>query len=143
MCIDGNILNYAILLPSIEKLSIISADENKEIPDISLDTITYKNIKTLECTGFIPDSRLLKPSIGNLTIHANNQKLENLTEINMGNYKYVDLQLSGSDLSKINRFLEAHGGDKIGNIPFLSATSQSNPPRTWNVRFILPLPAEI
>ncbi len=47
------------------------------------------------------------------------------------------------NLSKINRFLEAHGGDKIGNIPFLSATSQSNSPRTWNVRFILPLPAEI
>ncbi|MBR1600468.1 MAG: hypothetical protein IJ677_02695 [Alphaproteobacteria bacterium] len=47
------------------------------------------------------------------------------------------------NLSKVNRFLEAYGGDKIGSTPFLSATSQSNPPRTWNVRFILPLPAEI
>lgn len=47
------------------------------------------------------------------------------------------------NLSKVNRFLEAYGGDKIGNIPFLSETSQSNQPRTWNVRLILPLPAEI
>ncbi len=122
VCIDGNILNHTILSPNIEKLSIISAGENKEMPDISLDSTTYKNIKTLECTGFIPDSRLLKPSIENLTIHANNQKLENLTEINMGNYKYVDLQLSGSDLSKLKKivfpqsFKKMHLGNTSDNL---------------------------
>ena len=105
VCIDGNILNHTILPQSIEKLSIISADENKEMPEVSLDNTTYKNIKTLECTGFIPDSRLLKPSIENLVIHANNQNLENLTEINMGNYKYVDLQLSGSALNKLKKIV--------------------------------------
>ncbi|MBR1600469.1 MAG: PcfJ domain-containing protein [Alphaproteobacteria bacterium] len=105
VCIDSNILNHTILPPSIEKLSIILAGENREMPEISLDSTTYKNLKTLVCTGFLPDSRLLKPSIENLTIHANNQKLENLTEINMENYKYVDMQLSGSDLSKLKKIV--------------------------------------
>ena len=43
------------------------------------------------------------------------------------------------NLTKINRFLEAFGGDKIGNTPFLSASFQSNKPQNWNVRLILPL----
>ena len=48
-----------------------------------------------------------------------------------------------NNIGAINRFLEAYDGDKIGSIPFLSETSQVNPPRKWNVRFILPLPLEI
>lgn len=44
------------------------------------------------------------------------------------------------NLQKINQFLEAYAGDKITSIPFLSATSQTNRPKQWNVRLILPLP---
>ena len=105
VCIDGNILNRAVLPASIEKLSVISVGENKEMPDVSLDDAIYKNIKTLDCTGFIPDSRLLKSSVENLTINANNIKLDNLTEINMGSYKYVNLQLSGSSLKKLGKVI--------------------------------------
>lgn len=43
-------------------------------------------------------------------------------------------------LLRVNRFLEIFNGDKIGKVPFLSTTSQANPPQTWNVRLILPLP---
>lgn len=43
------------------------------------------------------------------------------------------------NLSRINSFLEAHGGDKITTTPFLSASYQGNKPSKWNVRFILPL----
>ena len=42
-------------------------------------------------------------------------------------------------LNRVNRFLEAFDGDKIGTIPYLSASSQSNPPSRWKVRLILPL----
>lgn len=46
----------------------------------------------------------------------------------------------GFGTAKVNNFLEAFGGDKITNTPFLSATSQANRPSKWNVRLILPLP---
>lgn len=47
------------------------------------------------------------------------------------------------NLSRINTFLEAYGGDKIGHTPFLSTSFQHNKPQRWNVRFILPLPLKI
>lgn len=43
----------------------------------------------------------------------------------------------------INQVLGKFGGDSISSIPFLSTTSQNNPPREWNVRFVLPLKLEI
>ena len=46
-------------------------------------------------------------------------------------------------LSKINSFIEAYGGDKIGHTALLSTSCQNNKPQNWNVRLILPLPLKI
>lgn len=103
--IDGNILNRTILPECIEDLSIISVSMEKEMPDVTLDSAAYKKIKRISCTGFLPDERILKPSVENLTIHANNQNLGHLKQINMGRYKYVDMQVSGSSLSKLEKII--------------------------------------
>jgi len=103
MCVDGSILNNTVLPPNLEDLKIIAVGMDKEMPDFSLDRTTCENLKTLDCTGFLPDERLLKPSVENLTVHANNKDLSHLTQIDMGQYKYVDLQLSGSALSKLKK----------------------------------------
>lgn len=103
LCIDGNILNRATLPQNIENLEIISVGMDNEMPDIVLDSKDYGKIKTLSCTGFLPDARILKPSVENLTIHTNNKNLSNLKQIYMGRHKYVDMQMSGYALDKLEK----------------------------------------
>ena len=103
LCIDGNILNRTVLPKKLEYLGIISVGIDTEMPDVTLDNREYDKLKTLSCTGFLPDERILKSSVENLTVHANHQNLGNLKQINMGRYKYVDMQVSGSSLSKLEK----------------------------------------
>ena len=103
--IDGNILNRTVLPKNLEYLGIISVGMDAEMPNVTLDNKEYDKLKTLSCTGFLPDERILKPSIENLTVHANYQNLSNLKQINMGHYKYVDMQMSGSSLSKLEKVI--------------------------------------
>ncbi|MCM1324692.1 MAG: hypothetical protein NC218_11270 [Acetobacter sp.] len=42
-------------------------------------------------------------------------------------------------VSKVNNALKELRGDEIGNLGFLSSTSQANQPSRWCVRFVLPL----
>jgi hypothetical protein len=88
----------------------------------------------------------LKNIAVNLTIDEA-EKLAGVQE-SIGGFKWIvpnddHFKAMLGNLSKINRFIEAYDGDKIGNTPFLSASFQSNKPQRWNVRLILPLPLKI
>ncbi|MBQ8482132.1 MAG: PcfJ domain-containing protein [Alphaproteobacteria bacterium] len=99
--ISGKTLRKTTLPTSIQELSIVEI--NNEMSDISIDDSSYKNITTLECIGFLPDERVLKPSVKNLKVQANQLNLTNLTEIDMGKYQYADIHLSDTSLSSLKK----------------------------------------
>lgn len=103
--IDIDNLGKTILPDNLEHLSIVSVGKDEEISKINFDSDVYKKIKILDCTGFLPDGRLLGPSVENLIIQANNKDLSNITQIDMGRYKYVDLQISGSSMKKLEKII--------------------------------------
>ncbi len=79
----------------------------------------------------------------NLDIRQAREKVERLPEV--AGKKWIVpsdanfLCLHAIGLKRVNEALRELKGDGIGGMPFLSSTSQANPPRYWHVRFVLPL----